>query len=205
MGRLSRHETVPEVPSVATDGKEAEMEKLMKLGYGKGVSLLLFLAMVLSTPLLAHAQAGAWTTVGSAGTVDEADTSISSMSGGQLLVSGAAALPANLDIRYNVVAVDGLYEDCIKMAVRFKDNGANSRVIVRLKQYGLETGTTTTMLTLDSNTFGSDALYQLQSVATCNKSFNFGENAYFIEATLKKTGAKGAPGLAVIKIYTNPL
>jgi len=166
---------------------------------------LLFFAMVLSVPVLAHAQAGAWTTVGSAGTVDEADTSICTMTGGVLAVSGAAALPANLDIRYNVVAVDGLYEDCIKMAVRFKDNGDNSRVIVRLKQYGLATGTTSTMLTLDSNNFGSDALYQLQSVATCNKSFNFGENAYFVEATLTKSAAGGAPGLAVIKIYSNPL
>ena len=193
------------MPSGETDGKEAEMEKMMKLGYGKGVSLLLFLAMVLSVPVLAQAQSGAWTTVGSAGTVDEADTSIVTMTGGVAAVSGAAALPANLDIRYNVVAVEGLYDDCIKMAVRFKDNGANARVIVRLKQYSLETGITTTMLTLDSNNFGSDALYQLQSVATCNKSFNFGENAYFVEATLTKTLAGGAPGLALIKIYTNPL
>ena len=177
----------------------------MKLGCGRGASLVIVLAMVLSLPVLAHAQGGAWTTVGSAGTVDEADTSIFTMTGGVVAVSGAAAVPATLDIRYNVVAVEGLYEDCIKMAVRYKDNGANAQVIVTLKQYGLETGTTTNMLTFNSNDYASDPLYQLRSVATCNKSFNFGENAYFIEATLKKTAAGGSPGLAVIKIYTNPL
>jgi hypothetical protein len=113
-------------------------------------------------------------------------------------------LPATLDIRYNVVAVEGLYDKTIKLAVRFKDNGANAQVIVALKQYSMATGTTTTMLTLNSNNFPSDALYQLQAVATFNKSFNFGENAYFVESTLKKTGAGGAPGLALIKIYTIP-
>jgi hypothetical protein len=183
---------------------EARMEKMMKLGYGKGLSLLVLLAMVLSVPVLAHAQAGAWTTIGSAGTVDEADTSIFTMTSTIVSVSAAAVVPATLDIRYNVVAVEGLYDDFIKMAVRYKDNGAGSQVIAKLKQYSIATGITTTMLTFDSNAFGSSDFLQLQAVGTGTKSFNFGENVYYVEATLKKTAAAGRPELASIKIYTLP-
>lgn len=160
------------------------------------------LALIFVGPTSALCANQPWTTVASAGTVDEGDLDEVSLSGGYATVSAAA--PSTVMIRYNVVAMDDLFERCLKMAVRFRDNGALSQVIVRLKRLNLLTGFTATLLTLDSNTFGPNAAYQLQAVGSCDLTLDFGVNAYFIEAELKKTGANGNPGLAAIKVYSNP-
>lgn len=173
--------------------------------YRKGLTLMLAIAMVVGIPLMACAENRAWTTVGSAGTVDESNLSVFTMNGAKAEVKPTAKLPAALVIRYNIVAVEDLFDDVIKLAVCFLDNGKEAQVIVALKQYELATGATSTLLILDSNAFSSSGSYQLQVVDLWNQKFNFEENAYFIEAQLKKTGAKGTPGLAAIKINTGPL
>lgn len=144
-----------------------------------------------------------WTTVGSAGTVDEGDTGIAVFSLANVTVSGAAALPANLDIRYNIVAVDGLLQggDGILMTARFRDNGAGARVILRLREVDLSTGIVVTRLTLDSNSFAASNAFQTQSTSTCTGNFfDFNRKAYFIEAVLQKSAADGAPGLTGIRV-----
>lgn len=141
-----------------------------------------------------------WTTAGSAGTVDEADL-VRVLLGSP--VPGAVALrPAfgifgtGVRIRYNVVAVQGVLGGAgLTLTSRFLDNGDGQRVFVQLKQYGLNTGLTTTLLTLDSNLFPGSGTFQVQQISTafgpgCGPPFttlNFVENSYFMDVTLSRS------------------
>ncbi|MBI5740974.1 MAG: hypothetical protein HZA16_09650 [Nitrospirae bacterium] len=145
-----------------------------------------------------------WTTVGSSGTVDEADMGMVSLNGGIASILSTAVSTSVLNIRYNVVAVDGLLNNLngTVLTARFLDNGSGARVILRLKKYDFDTGITSTLLTLDSNSFSSSPSYQVQSVGGCSSgiTFDFYNNAYFIDAEIQKTATGGSAGLAIISI-----
>jgi hypothetical protein len=151
------------------------------------LGLVLALGIALGAPSAAWAQQQ-WTTVGSAGTVDESS---------QVIVTGPNASLAGgtvAVIRYNVVAVDGLFgSECGVnfMLVRYRATPQH-RVLVRLVELNLFTGPPgTTRLVLDSNDFpsndqfGSD--FQTQTVAG-GFSFDFVTNAYFIVVELSSGG-----------------
>lgn len=200
----------------------------------KAFSWLLALAIALSAVLSTSPDVladdfvdrKAWTTVGSAGTVDEADA-------GKVVFQGSAVgfpeilpplptaqtemnaqifLPTettNATIRYNVTAVDGLFipGSHIGMTVRFRDDGAWARVLLRLYEQDIYTGATNLLLTFDSNAFEVSPYYQTKGVGGLYPygPFNFDQKAYFIEATLTKTSSSisifgGKPGLAIIKL-----
>ena len=164
---------------------------------------ILLVAMTTTGLSTAWAQTDPWTTVGSAGTVDEADTGIvllGSPNAGSVTMPAAAT--GTLNVRYNVVAVDGaLGGDNYALTARFRDNGANGRVIVRLKRYNLNTGVVTTLLTLDSNAFvGLDSFQTRTVTSACGTSLDFFNNAYFMDVEIIKTAAAGTPALGSIKL-----
>lgn len=111
-------------------------------------------------------------------------------------------------VRYNVTAVDGLFfpSGRLCMVARFRDDGNRARVLLRLVQFNLEGGNTTTLLTFDSNSFSPQANFQANSVATDRIPFDFAHNAYYVEATLTKQqplstplgGGKPALGVVVL-------
>jgi hypothetical protein len=143
------------------------------MSIAKCLKLAISLAVIalVSLPVTAMAQAKPWTSVGSAGTVDEADTGIVNFNQGIAAISAGAAVGATLDIRYNVVAVDGVFGgDGIALTARFRDAGATERVILRLKRYSLVNGVTQTLLTLDSNSYLPSAAFQTRSVGVCSVS-----------------------------------
>lgn len=197
----------------------------------KGLCLTLALLMTLSTPAISGAQdvlpdKKPWTTVASAGTVNEADVDKVVMFGplaylsSQALAttegvgasphatSGLSAAPGMTVavIRYNVVAVDGLFAagEGVRMEVRFHDNGGGARVIVSLKELNLETGITTTRLTFNSNIHAPSPLFQTHGISDCSPAwgFDFSKNAYFIDAQLIRIAPSGDPGLAGIRLGT---
>jgi hypothetical protein len=149
----------------------------------------LTLALGVST---AGAQASApWTSVGSAGTVDEADLSrvqlCTPVPGAVSLGPGPVFLNA-VRIRYNVVAVAGVLDTGVAMTARWLDRGDGQRVFLELKEYNLGTGLTTTLLTLDSDAFPAAPGFQFGST-DCRGPFptlNFTENAYFVDAVLSR-------------------
>ncbi|MBL8190981.1 MAG: hypothetical protein JNK38_23385, partial [Acidobacteria bacterium] len=201
----------------------------------KTVSLFLSFALFLASTLAASATARAdvdswfkaWTTVGSAGTIDEASTSKLVMQGATISFpeilppergiisadSSAFAIQIPQEtvtgvVRYNVVATDGLFENgsFLGMRSRFRDDGNNAQVVLRLFEINITTGATSLVLTLDSNDFPASANYQTQSVSTfVGNRINFLENAYYIEATLVQKRSPltpiggGRPGLAIIQ------
>lgn len=174
----------------------------------KFVSLMLVAILALALPLSVAADnpfAKPWTTVASAGTVDEAD--LNKINYTEATARMNLAVPANSSavIRYNVVAVDGLADaggDGNFLRVRFRDSGQDERVIVRLKSVDIATGAVVTLMTLDSNAFAGNVLFQTQSVAVCGQNWHFDFNrfAYFVEATLSKGSTLGNPGLSVVQI-----
>lgn len=177
----------------------------------RGIVLSLLLALGTGLGDLAAAWPAPWTTVGSAGTVDEADTNIVALGGAEggvivpigtsygygatVGITGSAPLPATLNIRYNVVAVDGLsmYDHDLVLAVRFRDNGAYARVIVRLKEYNLNTGQINVKMVFDSDTVAPASGFQWKAVVLrgCVPILDFDGNAYFIDAELIKTARTG--------------
>ena len=131
--------------------------------YRRYMTLLLVLTIIaVGSPLSASADDSVdlkpWTTVGSAGTVDEASLSVVSLNGPFASVRASAALPATVIIRYNVTAVDGLLTPggghCI--VANWRDNGSGAQVIVSLKRFNLSTYEVTTLDTLNSNDFDQD-------------------------------------------------
>jgi hypothetical protein len=151
-----------------------------------------------------------WTTVGSAGTVDAQDLSIFTTNDRNISMN-AAQFPATLDVRYNIVAVDGLVPefgaDGIFMKARYRDRGSNGQLVLRLKQYNLNTGTTTTLVTFDSNTAAQSTSAQVRQVSTdpcLHVAFDFINNAYFVDAQLIQTSAATLtdlpPLLAIIQV-----
>ncbi len=202
----------------------------------KAISLFLSLTLILTTAIATATSARAdidswfkaWTTVGSAGTIDEAST-------GKLVMQGSTiAFPEILPpergitstdhsafaiqfpvetvsgvVRYNVVATDGLFENgaFLGMKSRFRDDGNNAQVVLNLFEVNIDTGATSLLLTLDSNSFPANANYQTQAVSTfVGNRINFQQNAYYIEATLVQKRSPltpiggGRPGIAVIQL-----
>ncbi len=181
---------------------------MLTLAHRKFLSFLLVMCFTLALPLNARADnpfAKPWTTVASAGTVDETDLNKVNYSEATARLNLAVPANSTATIRYNVTAVDGLVDaggDGYSLAVRFRDNGQDERVIVRLKAVDLNTGIITTLMTLDSNVFAPNALFQLRSVPVCAPpwGFNFNRNAYFAEAILWKGTTAGNPGLTAVQI-----
>ncbi len=210
-----------------------------RINFSKTVSLFLSLALLLGTTLAASSTVRAdvdswfkaWTTVGSAGTIDEASTSKLVMQGSTIsfpeilpplpsdtlepaerLGFAAAALPLETvtgTVRYNVTATDGLFENgaYLGMRARIRDNGDNAQVVLRLYEVNIDTGATSPVLTLNSDSFTPSANYQTvgTSIFVGNR-INFQQNAYYIEATLTQKRPQispiggGKPGIAVIQL-----
>lgn len=196
------------------------------------VQWILFAACLVLCPLVASAETPDidrfWTTVGSAGTLDEKsegkvffDHAVV-QKGVPLVVSQSRQLRANASggvdvtdsatIRYNVVAVDGLFaEHMLGMTVRFLDTG-EARVVAKLIEVNVSTGDEVTRLTFDSDDFPAQNGYQEQAVDAlfdCEKRpepFDFVKNAYYIEATLTTSAvvANSAAGIQIIQLNTTP-
>ena len=149
-----------------------------------------------------------WTSVGSTGTVDDTDT-------GKLHFIGPRATTNNVApgtkavVRYNVVAVDGLFADLTPtswpaLIVRYSTLNGQGRVVARLKEYimtGPQAGQTNTLITLDSDDFPQAADFQTRSIGNCGNfsHFQFASGqvarAYFIEVEI--TSHTGVSGVGV--------
>ena len=150
-----------------------------------------------------------WTTVGSAGTVDEADVQKLKFNGGAVQLGQIVVVqnaPANAlavagpvlqlfprtsaVIRYNVTPVDALFEpsDAAKPAVGLQVGylAMGGTIDVKLIEIDLTTASETLRLRLESRTFPPSQNYQVQSVGELSPTWacDFETKAYYIEATL---------------------
>src|SRR5262245_46958593 len=139
-----------------------------------------------------------WTTVGSAGTVDESSTSIVGFSGPSVgfktscllafLKIHCSVATGTVTVRYNIVPTGALYVTqpsvfvALALSARFRDTGTTQRVLLLLKEVNLQSGDENPLLTVDSDLFNSSPNYQTQTgPRACAFGLNFDENAYYVE------------------------
>jgi hypothetical protein len=147
----------------------------------------------------ASAMAAPWTSIGSAGVVDEADIGLVEFVNGEARMRADAPVGSVLNLRYNIVALEsfqGLNQ--VAWRARFRDNGAGARVRLFLRQYNA-TGTTSTLDTLDSNGFAPAVGYQTQGKCT-GVDWDFEDGPFYIEAELTKTNDGGVPALGLVTL-----
>jgi hypothetical protein len=175
----------------------------------KGKTGSLLAGLTVAVILLCHgaavsAEDRCWTMGGSTGTVDEADLNLVTLTDNTAAISSAVT-NATGDIRYNVVAVDGVFggdRNTKSLTVRFADNGGNARVLVHLRRVHIDSGVLTTLATLDSNKYSASTVAQTQyELFNCGgPEFDFENHIYYIEAQLIKTGSGGTPLIRSIQI-----
>jgi hypothetical protein len=175
--------------------------------YSISVPARLAVALTVATILggnapLAHG-AEPWTTVASAGTMDEETEGMLQFNQGWTSFDAAIETgPAIL--RYNVVAVDGLFGgDGTTLSVSYFSQSANDRVTVILWEQDLRNGARTERIRLDSQSYPTSLSRQFRTTSQCFTSFDFENKAYYVEAWLRKPAGTVGPGLGAIKIGRN--
>lgn len=162
-----------------------------------------------------------WTTVGSAGTLDEdsvgkvvfrravvqkGDILVLAPASRQPRTEGEAEETDSAVIRYNVTAVDGLFgAPDVWMRIRFRDEGKAARVVAELVEVDIETGAKVTRMTFDSDdpSVPVRSGYHVFDLFDCGRKspFDFTRKAYYIEATLTTSSiAESAAGIEVIQL-----
>ena len=142
-----------------------------------------------------------WTTVGSDGTPDDSNRNAVIFTGTVAEVS--QGFIGTVRMRYNVdqTTLDG---QPVELKVRYRDNGARARVIVRLKEHNFTTGDVTDVVSFDSDDEVASADFQIGSALSCTLTeshlLDFSQNAYYIEIELRKTGSRGDPGVSQIRL-----
>jgi hypothetical protein len=184
------------------------MKNLMKRisRYRKATSLLAVFALTfsLSTSVWANERVAKWTSVGSVGIPDEQDRDLVNYNLGRVGLLSSAPDRVDAVLRYNVNSLSQ-GKGISYLTVRYADNGAETQVIVRLRQYVLNTGSDTVLLEFDSDDFASSPNYQTRTVGSTGTEFDrfyldFQHASYYIEVVLKKAGASGNPALGIVQI-----
>lgn len=157
--------------------------------------LALFLAAV---PVAA--QSGAWSAVGSTGSIDEANLGMYAVNGPALMHLGAVT--GTIFARYNVTnTFGGGLTDAppwTTLELTYFDNAAAGTMAAVLWQVNACTGAMTNLCTVSS----ADA--PVTSCKVCNfpaGSINFGANLYFVEVRLARGVAGVTPQVIGLRIF----
>jgi hypothetical protein len=172
----------------------------------------LLCALALALPV---AQAGPWTSVGSAGAIDDDAFAFTGTPPGLRVVLNGPTLslsPAvpqqSVRVRYNVVDVFDRkgFAGPIRLAANFVDNGANAQVVLYLWEQSMASNASRMLLSLNSNAYAPSTAAQVQSVsAGCSFTLDFTRNAYWIEAVMTRTASAGAPALSQLRVIDEVL
>ena len=163
-------------------------------------------ALVQFNPVTASASSDCWTTVGSAGTVDEADSQIVALDQNNVSIK-ASVESGTVNIRYNVSGVqdniNDIDNDKLVLTLRYLDNGANAHVVARLKRVNLNTGTISVLASFDSDNFPQSGASQTQSVSSACFSpnpFDSDTNAYFLDVEISRSAFDGFAALRAARV-----
>ncbi len=162
----------------------------------------------------------AWTTVGSAGTMDQADLAKVHMhqsivqlgvdlgsTQGDSAAARATIPTMQAVVRYNVTPVDGLFflmaRFTYQLQLRYRGH-----VNAKFMQVSINTGEETQLVLFDSTRFPATSGFQLQRAAAPTDSavLDFVNNGYYVEATLITSAIViGKPSaISVIQLFATP-
>ena len=174
------------------------------LAYGGQLCLALAALAALIAP--ARAQAKNWTAIGSTGVVNVDDLDEVIFFGEIATLTGTPAGSISV-IRYNVVAVDGLFTPLTPtswpaLTVRYNDDGPGERLVARLKEVDSKTGAIVTRITFDSDLYPPQAGFQTRSIGNCGvfSEFDFDTKGYFIEVELINISGVNRPAISFLAL-----
>jgi hypothetical protein len=144
-----------------------------------------------------------WTTTGDSGaTEDESNPARPTYT--NFTASPIAGTPAGTYVlRYNITAMGNLTSlgaANTRLRVRFRDEGAGSRVIVAIIKSPITGGATTIGTIFDSDTFAPGSGFQTQELLMPTVVFDFTQNTYWLEVTMTKADSANQPGLGSVQI-----
>jgi hypothetical protein len=164
-----------------------------------------------------------WTSVGSAGTLNQADLAKVSLQqsvvqlgtaiepppqpAGSAPRAGAVLPTEQAVVRYNVTPVDGLLFAAANfryhLQIRYR-----GRVTARLMEVDLESGAENQVILFDSSSFPTSPNFQQHAVPMTQDStpLDFVNKGYYVEATMTTSAvATGSPAaISIVKVFASP-
>jgi hypothetical protein len=144
-----------------------------------------------------------WTTTGDSGATEDesnpAKPTYANFTAG--LSDGSPA--GSYVLRYNITAIGNLTSigaANTRLKVRFRDEGAGSRVTVSIMRSPITGGASVLGTVFDSDTFASDANFQTQEVLMPAITFDFTQYVYWLEVTMTKDATTNIPGFGLAQI-----
>ena len=145
-----------------------------------------------------------WTTTGDAGVTEDESNPARPTYTNFTAAANAGSPAGTYTLRYNIQATVGLLLPGAintRLRVRFRDDGAGSRVIVAIVRSNLSGGAPTTLGTLfDSESYPPGAGFQTQEIVMPALTFDFTQNVYWLEVFLQKANPSLQPGFASAQI-----
>ena len=144
------------------------------------------------------AQAASWTTTGDS-SVTEDESNPAKPTYTNFTAAANAGSPAGAyTLRYNIQATSSLTTPGptnTRLRVRFRDEGAGSRVTVAIVRSPLAGGAPSTLGTVfDSDTFAPGSGFQTQQITFPAVVFDFTQYVYWLEVTMTKADTSNQPG-----------
>lgn len=158
----------------------------------------------------ANAGGGEWrwfSTIGSAGELTDQNVNRHKAFGPRLEVHPDAGNSAKVIARYAIQfnsQFQNISNDDFYWYVRYRDNGPNARVVLKLKSYDYHTGEILLLETFDSDEYTPTDAYQFKSIYVESPGWSFflGSNLYYVEATIQRTSPHGKPGLGGFTVWS---
>ena len=181
--------------------------KFRVTNYSRVLTLLLFATIFVTfNALTAHAQGATvayWTTTGSGGaTEDEANPARPVYTNNTASVNFGPN--GNFILRYNITAVDGLFNGPSgSLIVRYRDTG-DARVVVQLRRANITAGGNELIATFDSDLQPNPPAFVTAPPVLFVHTFDFNQYAYWLEVTMTKNSDASLPSFALAQIKTAP-
>ncbi len=144
-----------------------------------------------------------WTTLGNSGAREDESNPVKLTYTNFTAAANAGSPAGTYLLRYNITAINNLTSSGAtntRLKVRFRDEGAGSRVAVRIMESNINGGSITLGTIFDSDSFTPGTGYQTQEVVIPALTFDFINNAYWLEVTLTKDSVSNQPGFGSAQI-----
>jgi uncharacterized repeat protein (TIGR01451 family) len=144
-----------------------------------------------------------WTTTGDAGVTEDESNPAKPTYTNFTAAANSGSPAGTYVLRYNITAIGNLNKIGAvntHLKVRFRDDGAGSRVTVSMMRANIFGGVATLGTIFDSDTFASGSSYQTQELLMPAVAFDFTQNTYWLEVTLTKTDTTNQPGFGSAQI-----
>jgi hypothetical protein len=144
-----------------------------------------------------------WTTTGDAGATEDESNPARPTYTNFTAAANAGSPAGSYILRYNIQATDALNAPGAntRLRVRFRDEGAGSRVTAAIVGSPIAGGAPSTLGTIfDSDIYASGTGFQTQEIVMPAVTFDFSQYVYWLEVTLTKTDAANQPGFGSAQI-----